>query len=92
MAARRIDAEQLPNAADLFKQLYEHEIIPFDMLPEELQFNIKTKELAGYIISEIDIYIDKALNASSIEDMEAIVIIFHRVISALIRLKRMADN
>jgi hypothetical protein len=87
MAARRIVSEQLPNAADLFAQLYEHKIISFDMLPEERQFNIKTKELAGYIISEIDIYIDKALNASSIEDMEAIVIIFHRVISALIRLK-----
>jgi hypothetical protein len=87
MAARRIDAEQLPNGADLFKQLFEHEIISFEMLPEEIQFNIKTKELAGYIISEIDIYIDKALNASSIEDMEAIVITFHRVISALIRLK-----
>ncbi|MGA2781302.1 MAG: hypothetical protein ABSF13_05200 [Smithella sp.] len=87
MAVKRIDAEQLPDAADLFKLLYEHEIIPFDMLPEEIQFNIKTKELAGYIISEIDIYIDKALNASSIEDMEAIVITFHRVISALIRLR-----
>jgi hypothetical protein len=87
MAAKRIVAEQLSNAEDLFKQLYEHEIISFDVLPEELQFNIKTKELAGYIVSEIDIYVDKALNASSIEDMEAIVIIFHRVISALIRLR-----
>jgi hypothetical protein len=87
MAARRIVSEQLPNAAALFAQLYEHEIISFDLLPEELQFNTKTKELAVYIISEIDIYIDKALNASSIEDMEAIVITFHRVISALIRLK-----
>jgi hypothetical protein len=87
MAARRIVAEQLPNAADLFKQLHEHEIISFDMLPEKVQYNIKTKELAVYIASEIDTYIDKALNASSIEDMEAIVIIFHRVISALIRLK-----
>jgi hypothetical protein len=57
------------------------------MLPEEIQFNVETRELAGYIISEIDIYIGKALNASSIEDMEAIVITFHRVISALIRLK-----
>ena len=87
MAARRIVSEQLPDTAALFAQLYEHEIISFDLLPEELQFNTKTKELAVYIISEIDIYIDKALNASSIEDMEAIVIIFHRVISALIRLK-----
>jgi hypothetical protein len=87
MAARRIDAEQLPDAADLFKRLYEYEIIPFEMLSEEIQFNIKTKELAGYIISEIDMYIDKALKASSIEDMEAIVITFHRVISALIRLR-----
>jgi hypothetical protein len=87
MAARRIVSEQLPDAEDLFGQLYEHEIISFDMLPDELQYNIKTKELAGYIISEIDIYMDKALNASSIEDMEATVIIFHRVISALIRMK-----
>lgn len=87
IAAKRIDSEQLPDAADLFKQLYEHEIISFEMLPEEIQFNVKTKELAGYIISEIDVYIDKALNASSIEDMEAIVITFHRVISALIRLR-----
>ena len=87
MAARRIISEQLPDAADLFGQLYEHEIISFDLLPEELQFNIKTKELAVYIISEIDIYINKALNASSIEDMEAIVTIFHRIISALIRLR-----
>ena len=87
MAARRIVSEHLPDAADLFKQLYEHEIISFDMLPGEIQFNIKTKELAGYIISEIDIHIDNARNASSIEDMEAIVIIFHRVISALIRMK-----
>ena len=87
MAARRIVSEQLPDAADLFKKLYEHEIISFDMLPEELQFNIKTKELAGYIVSQIDVYVDKALNASSIEDMEDIVIIFHRVISALIRLR-----
>jgi hypothetical protein len=87
MAARRIVSEQLPDAADLFKQLFEHEIISFEMLPEELQFNIKTKELAGYIISEIDIYIDKARNASSIEEMETIVITFHRVISALIRMK-----
>ena len=87
MAARRIVSEQLPDAEDLFRQLYEHEIISFDMLPDELQYNIKTKELAVYIISEIDTYIDKALNASSIEDMEAIVIIFHRVISALIRMK-----
>jgi hypothetical protein len=87
MAARRIVSEQLPDAADLFGQLYEHEIISFEMLPEELQFNVKTKELAGYIISEIDVYIDKALNASSIEDMETIVITFHRVISAFIRLK-----
>jgi len=47
--------------------------------------------LAGYIISEIDIYIEGP-KASSIEDMEAIVIIFHRVISALIRLKRMPIN
>jgi hypothetical protein len=88
MAAKRIDAEQLPSAADLFKQLYEHDIIPFDMLPGEIQFNVKTRELAGYIISEIDIYISKALNASSVEDMEAIVMTFHRVISALIRLKQ----
>jgi hypothetical protein len=87
MAARRIVSEQLPNTADLFKQLHEHELISFDMLPEELQFNIKTKELAGYIASQIDVYVDKALNASSIEDMEDIVIIFHRVISALIRLR-----
>jgi len=50
MAARRIVSEQLPDAADLFKQLYEHEIISFDMLPEKIQFNIKTKELAGRII------------------------------------------
>jgi hypothetical protein len=88
MAAKRIVTEELPDAADLFKQLYECEIIPFDMLPEEIQFTIKTKELAVHIISEIDIYIDKALNASSIEDMEDIVIIFHRVISALIRLRK----
>ena len=87
MAARRIVSEQLPDTADLFGKLYEHEIISFDMLPEELQFNIKTKELAGYIVSQIDVYVDKALNASSIEDMEDIVIIFHRVISALIRLR-----
>jgi hypothetical protein len=87
IAAKRIDSEQLSDVADLFKQLYEHEIISFEMLPEEIQFNVKTKELAGYIISEIDVYIDKALNASSIEDMEAIVITFHRVISALIRLR-----
>jgi hypothetical protein len=57
------------------------------MLPEELQFSIKGKELADYIISEIDMYIDKALNASSIEDMESIAITFHKVISALIRLR-----
>ena len=87
MAAKRIVAEQLPNAEDLFKQLYEYEVISFDMLPEELQFNIRTKELAVYIISEIDTYIDKAMNASSIEDMEDIVITLHRVISALIRMK-----
>jgi hypothetical protein len=87
MAARRIVAEKLPNAADLFKQLHEHEIIPFDMLPEGIQYNIKTKELATYIISQIDTYIDKALNASSIEEMEDIVKIFHRVISGIIRLK-----
>ena len=87
MAAKRIVAERLPNAADLFKQLHEHEIIPFDMLPEGVQYNIKTKELAIYIISEIDTYVDKVLNASSIEEMEDIVKIFHRVISALIRLR-----
>ena len=87
MAARRIVSEQLPDAADLFGKLFEHEIISFDMLPEELQFNIKTKELAGYIASQIDEYVDKAINASSIEEMEDIVIIFHRVISALIRLR-----
>ena len=87
MAAKRIVAERLPNAADLFKQLHEHEIISFDMLPEKIQYNIKTKELAVYIASEIDTYMDKAMNASSIEEMEDIVKIFHRVISALIRLR-----
>jgi hypothetical protein len=87
MAAKRIVAEELPDAADLFKQLYEHEIIAFDILPEEIKFNIKNKKLAGDIISQIDLYIDKALKASSIEDMEAIVIIFHNVMSALIRLR-----
>jgi hypothetical protein len=87
IAARRIVSEQLPDAKDLFEKLYEHEIISFDMLPEELQFSIKGKELADYIISEIDMYIDKALNASSIEDMESIAITFHKVISALIRLR-----
>jgi hypothetical protein len=87
MAARRIVSEQLPDASDLFGKLYEHEIISFDMLPEELQFNIKTKELAGYIASQIDVYVDKAINASSIEEMDDIVNIFRRVISALIRLR-----
>jgi hypothetical protein len=87
MAAKRIVADKLPNAADLFKQLHEHEIIPFDMLPEGVQYNIKTKELAVYIVSQIDTYIDKALNASSIEEMEDVVKIFYRVISALIRLR-----
>ncbi|MCX5849822.1 MAG: hypothetical protein NTW65_10275 [Deltaproteobacteria bacterium] len=51
ITSKRIVFEQLPDAADLFKQLYDHEIISFDMLPEEIQFNIKTKELAEYVIS-----------------------------------------
>ena len=83
MLAKRINSEQLPDAEELFEKLYENEIISFDMLSEKIQFNIKCKELANEIISQKDQYIDKALNASSIEDIEA----FRIIISVLIRIK-----
>ena len=86
IAAKQIIAEDLPDIADLFEQLYEHKIIEFDMLPEGIRFNIKTKELASNVISEIDTYIEKAFKTSSFEEMESLVIVFNRIIPELIRM------
>ena len=86
IAARQIISKQITDTADFFEQLYEEEIIKFDMLPEELRFNIQTKQLAGDVISQIDTYIEKALKTSSVTEMESLVVIFHRVMPELIRL------
>ncbi|KQC07641.1 MAG: hypothetical protein APR62_06225 [Smithella sp. SDB] len=85
--AGRIDSEQLPDAIELSEKLYEHEIITFDMLPEQLQFNIKCKKLACEIISQKDQYMDRILKASSIEEMESAMATFRVVIPVLIRMK-----
>lgn len=85
--ARRIIAETLPDIKDLFEKLYEHEIITFDMLPEELKNDIECKKLAGEIVSQQDQYIERVANASSIEDVEAIVTTFRRVVRVLIKAK-----
>ena len=84
IAAKQIITADLPDTADLFEQLYEHEIIKYDMLPEELRFNIQTKKLAGDVISQIDTFIDKAFKTSSFADMESLVVVFKRIIPELI--------
>ena len=86
VAAKKITAEELPDTADFFEQLYENEIIEFDMLPEDIRFDIQTKKLAGDVVSQIDKYIEKALKTSSSAEMESLLVIFHRVIPELVRL------
>jgi hypothetical protein len=86
IAAKQIIAENLPDTADLFKELYDHQIIKFEMLPEEIRFNIQSVELAGDVISKIDSYIEKASNTSSFEEMESLVVVFRRVMPELIRI------
>ena len=85
MAAKRIVSEQLQDATDLLEQLYEHKIIHFDILPEKLRFDMETRKSANDVISQIDIYMDKTIKVSSGEDLEAIVIVFRRIIPELIR-------
>jgi hypothetical protein len=87
IASKRIISEELPEAADLFEQLYEYEIVDYDSLPEDLRFNIQIRKLAGDIVSQIDDYIEKAENASSIEEMESVVKVFQRVMPELIKRK-----
>ena len=72
------------------RRLYENEIIDFDMLPEKMRFDIQSKKIAEYVISEIDTYIEKAMNADTDEEMESHVVIFKRVIPEFIRLKEWA--
>jgi len=86
IAAKQIIAEELPDTADLFKELYENQIIKFEMLPEELRFNIQSVKLAGDVISKIDSYIEKALKTSSIEEMESLMVMFRRIMPELIRI------
>jgi hypothetical protein len=86
IAAKHIIAENLPDTADLFKELYDHKIIKFEMLPEEIRFNIKSVKLAGDVISKIDSYIEKASKTSSLEEMESLVVVFRRVMPELIRI------
>ncbi len=86
MAAEQIIADDLPDADDLFKELYEHQIVKFDMLPEAIRFSIQSVKLAGDVISKIDSYIEKASKTSSVEEMESFVIVCHRIIPELIRL------
>ena len=87
IAAQRIVSEKMPDIVSLFEQLYENEIIDFDLLPEELRFNSQSRKIADYIISEIDTYIDKAMNADTEEEMESQVVIFKRVIPEFIKMK-----
>ncbi|MFZ1035651.1 MAG: hypothetical protein WAN57_00425, partial [Smithella sp.] len=86
IAAKQIIAKNLPDTADLFKELYDHQIIKFEMLPEEIRFNIQSVKLAGDVISKIDSYIEKASKTSSLEEMESLVIVFKRVMPELIRI------
>jgi hypothetical protein len=86
IAAKQIIAKNLPDTADLFKELYDHKIIKFEMLPEEIRFNIQSVKLAGDVISKIDSYIEKASKTSSLEEMESLMVVFRRVMPELIRI------
>jgi hypothetical protein len=86
IAAKQIAADEIPDAADLFKELYEHKIIKFEMLPEEIRFNIQSVKMAGDVISRIDLYIASASKTTSLEEMESLIVVFHRVTPELIRL------
>ncbi|MBN1365497.1 MAG: hypothetical protein JW976_11875 [Syntrophaceae bacterium] len=87
IAAQRIVAEKISGTTNLLERLYENEIIDFEMLPEKLRFDIQSKKIADYVISEIDDYIEKALNAEDPEDMESNVAVFKRVIPHFIKQK-----
>jgi HEAT repeat protein len=87
IAARRIVAENISDTAGLFERLYENEIIEFDMLPEKLRFDIQSKKIAEYVMTEIDDYVEKALNAADEEEMKSHVAVFKRVIPQFIKLK-----
>jgi len=70
IATQRIISENLPDAMDLFEQLYENKIVDFYMLPEKLRRDIQNKKMGGEIIAHIDEYIRKAAEASSNEERE----------------------
>jgi hypothetical protein len=86
IAAKHIVVDHLPDTADLFKELYDHQIIKFEMLPEEIRFNMQSVKLAGDVISKIDSYIEKASKTSSLEEMESLVVVFRRIMPELIRI------
>ena len=86
IAAKQIIAEKLTDNADLFKELYDHRIIEFEMLPAEIRFNVQSVKLAGDVILKIDSYIEKASKTSSFEEMESLVVVFRRVMPELIRI------
>lgn len=85
VAARRIYLENIPDNISLFEQLYENEIIDFDMLPEKLRFDIQSKKIADYFMTEIETYMEKAMNAETDEEIENHVVIFKRVIPEVIK-------
>lgn len=85
IGVHRVLSEELPDDSDFFEQLYENEVIGIDLLPKEIRFNIQSKKLAGDVITQIDTYIEKAVNTSSDTEMESLIVIFKRVIPELVR-------
>ncbi|HNZ64994.1 MAG TPA: HEAT repeat domain-containing protein [Smithella sp.] len=88
IAARRIHSERIPNLKNLFEQLYEHQIIDYEMLPASMRSDRESSLLANEVISKLDAYLENSLNVTSQQDMEELGDTFKRVMPEWVRMKK----
>ena len=88
IAARRIHSERIPNLKNLFEQLYEYQIIDYEMLPASMRLDRESSLLANDVISKLDTYLENSLNATSQPEMEDLGGTFKRVMPELVRMKK----
>lgn len=68
LVARRVITEAISGAYRFLDQLYQHEILDFNELPADVQYLVKTRQLADDVRNNLQGYVDLTVNAENAED------------------------
>ncbi|MDO9265253.1 MAG: HEAT repeat domain-containing protein [Desulfosalsimonadaceae bacterium] len=79
LVARRVTTEAISGAYRFLDQLYQHEILDFNELPADVQYLVKTRQLAEDVRNNLQGYVDLTVNAENAEDAVTYLKCFRRV-------------